>query len=165
MRAGIIDIIKVCLIVLFFRIGNRVPNKPLTKQNKIRTKYRSYKFFIKFLRPLPCSTQVISKIKFTLPRKCGNDIVFRIVPDRKICSVNFLLDNNVVSDLKPWQKRWLQSFNIHKLLHLHLIHHSLTDLLCSQYFLLLEKRSNQQDCMHYITELLCRYILQTKPKL
>ena len=81
--------------------------------------FNSYKFFIKFLRPLQCSTQVIFKVKFTLPRKRGNNIMSCILPDRKTCSVNFLLDDNLIPE---YSKTAVQ---IHAPAHAKsLIHHS-----------------------------------------
>ena len=87
-------------------------NEPFRKQNIAVPEHSFYLFLILFLRPAPCTTQMIFLIQLTLPSKSPDPVLLSVIADRKIRSVNLLLHNNMIPRLKSGRMSWPQPFNI-----------------------------------------------------
>lgn len=73
----------VYLFIPLLRIWNRMMNEPFRKQNIAVPEHSFYLFLILFLRPAPCTTQMIFLIQLTLPSKSPDPVLLSVIADRK----------------------------------------------------------------------------------
>ena len=99
--------------IAVFRIGYSMPYQPLSEHSQIVTQNRMYSLFVQFLYPFVKTAKMQFRRQDLIAAETNHAVCFPIILKAGIGTVDFLLNDDLISRLKHVTDFWVQVLNLH----------------------------------------------------